>query len=147
MKKKILIDLCIAVFAIIFIINATTIARAGAEQTNDDYNSQNLIAVNEGDINENKDDKSFNSNSNSLGDVNNDGVVNASDASLVLIRISYLEAYKELPTELDLRLGDSDGDEKLSAIDASLILDYAARIGAGTITDDFETYMNNIKAN
>ncbi|MCR4645243.1 MAG: hypothetical protein K5695_07525 [Oscillospiraceae bacterium] len=67
-----------------------------------------------------------------LGDLNNDGVVNASDAAKVLIAAASLGAGNESGlTEAQTICGDVNEDGILNASDAAQILIYAAYIGAG----------------
>ena len=76
-----------------------------------------------------------------LGDVNNDGVVNASDAAKVLIAAASLGSGNEsgLTAEQEL-IGDVNEDGILNASDAAKILIYAAYIGAGGSGTLYEYY-------
>ena len=67
-----------------------------------------------------------------LGDLNGDGLVNASDAADVLIAAAKLGAAGEHGlTEAQAAAADLNADGVINASDAALILGYAAYIGAG----------------
>ena len=74
-----------------------------------------------------------------LGDVNQDGKVDASDAADLLIALANVGAGAESGlTDAQTAAADADGNGTLNAGDAATILQYAAFIGAGgtgTLTD------------
>ena len=76
-----------------------------------------------------------------LGDFNNDGLVNAADASEVLIASARIGAgEKDVLTESQTASGDTNKDDVVNAEDAANILQYAAYVGAGG-EQTFEEYM------
>lgn len=67
-----------------------------------------------------------------LGDVNQDGVVNAADASQILIEAAAIGAGKNASfTQVQNYSADVNGDGSINAGDASFILQYAAYQGVG----------------
>ena len=80
-----------------------------------------------------------------LGDVNKDGMVDASDASLVLVEYAILSTGgdKTLTGELEI-VADVNSDGTVDASDASLILSFYAFLSTGgTITDMREWLVNS----
>lgn len=77
-----------------------------------------------------------------LGDVNQDGVVNAGDASLILSASALTGSGAEsgLTPEQE-KIADINTDSQINAEDASLILEYSAVSGAG-FTGTLEEYLN-----
>lgn len=75
-------------------------------------------------------------------DVNGDGQVNASDASLILTAAANLGAGNEsgLTPEQEL-LADANSDGSINARDASLVQMYAAQCGAGNYSDSLEGWI------
>ena len=71
-----------------------------------------------------------------LGDVNLDGIVNAKDANLVLIAAAKLGtgSVSDL-TERQEKLADVNLDGEINAKDANVILRYAAAVGTGLIVE------------
>ena len=68
----------------------------------------------------------------SLGDLNVDNTVNASDAAQVLIAAAAIGAGQDPGlTESQMSVADVNGDKTINASDAAIILIYAAAIGAG----------------
>ena len=68
----------------------------------------------------------------SLGDLNGDNTVNASDAAQVLIAAAAIGAGQDPGlTESQMSVADVNGDKTINASDAAVILIYAAAIGAG----------------
>lgn len=66
------------------------------------------------------------------GDVNGDGLVNASDAARILIAAALLGASETSGlTEAQEKAADVDGDGLVNSSDAALVLMYAAYVGAG----------------
>ena len=67
------------------------------------------------------------------GDVNGDGVANASDATLILMYTAAVGSKAEFTPPLtdELKYADVNEDGTINASDAALILVYSARIGAG----------------
>ncbi len=71
-------------------------------------------------------------NDGALGDVDDSGSVNASDAAKVLIAAANIGAGKASGLTADAeKSADVNGDGNINATDAALILQYAAYIGAG----------------
>ena len=67
-----------------------------------------------------------------LGDVNEDTLINASDAAQVLIAAASIGAGNEGGlTENQMLAANVNGDENVNASDAAIILVYAAALGAG----------------
>ena len=68
----------------------------------------------------------------SLGDVNNDGSINAEDANAILIAAARLGTGKAsgLTAELE-KAADVNNDGVLNAKDANSVLRYAAAVGTG----------------
>ena len=79
----------------------------------------------------------------SLGDLNGDREINASDGAVILIGSAHTGAggTSDL-TEDQLTAGDINYDGVINASDAALVLIYAAGIGAGTETEDLELSLN-----
>lgn len=70
------------------------------------------------------------------GDANGNGKVDAVDAASILLAYSELSAGKSVDTDADyLYRADADLDGKLSAQDASLVLDYYAAASAHIVPD------------
>ena len=65
-----------------------------------------------------------------LGDVNKDGIINAVDASRILIFYAALNAGETEVTENDIAVCDLNGDTMINAVDASLVLAYYANLNA-----------------
>ncbi|MCR4644825.1 MAG: leucine-rich repeat protein [Oscillospiraceae bacterium] len=81
-----------------------------------------------------------------LGDINGDGVVNASDAAKVLIAAAVIGAGKDPGlTDAQKKAADVNGDGTTNASDAAIILQYAAYIGAGNPEMTLAEYMLNKK--
>lgn len=73
-----------------------------------------------------------------LGDVNNDGQINASDSSFVLSMYSQLSAgYKNEFTEAQMKAADVNGDGFVNASDSSSILNYYSMLSIG-LNPEFE---------
>ncbi|MDE6501979.1 MAG: bacterial Ig-like domain-containing protein [Ruminococcus sp.] len=78
-----------------------------------------------------------------LGDVDNDGMINAVDATLVLTEYALLSTGQTGTfTEAQKNSADIDGDGKADAVDATFILSYYAYASTGG-TDDMPTWFNN----
>ena len=81
----------------------------------------------------------------SLGDVNNDGAINAVDASEVLTYYAMTSTNKKGDFDENQKLAaDVDHNGSINAVDASCILSYYAYVA--TTKDDpvsFEEYMKN----
>ena len=79
----------------------------------------------------------------SLGDVNQDGTINAKDAAEVLVASAKIGAGLSSDlTEEQEKNADVNHDGNVNAKDAALILTYAAEIGAGSFTGTMEEFMN-----
>ncbi len=77
-------------------------------------------------------DEIFISQSATLGDFNDDGVINAGDAADVLIFAAELGAGgQDDLTDAQFYAADTDSDGQINASDAANILEYAAYVGAG----------------
>lgn len=73
-----------------------------------------------------------------LGDVNNDGQINASDSSFVLSMYSQLSAgYTNEFTEAQMKAADVNGDGFVNASDSSSILNYYSMLSIG-LNPEFE---------
>ena len=66
-----------------------------------------------------------------LGDVNNDGWINAVDSSIVLIEYSHLSTHGGTFTEEQKKVADVNGDGWINAVDASIIVSYYAYCSTG----------------
>ncbi|WP_024860490.1 BspA family leucine-rich repeat surface protein [Ruminococcus flavefaciens] len=77
-----------------------------------------------------------------LGDVNNDGRIDATDASDVLSKYAEYAVSRKTPSAYDLYKYDVNGDGKIDAVDATYILSYYAYKQTGG-TDSFVDYMKN----
>ncbi|MDE6539468.1 MAG: D-alanyl-D-alanine carboxypeptidase family protein [Ruminococcus sp.] len=77
-----------------------------------------------------------------LGDVNNDGWVNAVDSSIVLMEYSNLSTHGGTFTEEQKKVADVNGDGWINAVDASNILSYYAYCSTGG-TISFSEWMKN----
>ena len=83
----------------------------------------------------------------SVGDIDNNGTVDARDASALLEKAAAVgSGDMELTPEL-LALADLNADEKISATDAAIILQYAAETGAGEFDGSMEEYLSNYNGN
>ena len=80
----------------------------------------------------------------SLGDVNGDGHVDASDASSILIYAAGYGAsgFSEYLDDAQKCRADVDGDGEISAVDASLVLCYAAETGLGTFSGTLKAFLD-----
>ena len=61
-----------------------------------------------------------------LGDANGDGIINAVDASKILVLYANINSGDTELTEQDMAVCDVNGDKMLNAVDASLVLAYYA---------------------
>lgn len=78
-----------------------------------------------------------------LGDVMEDGTVNASDASLILSEYSLLSTGKTPTiTEKQAKAADVNDDGKYDSIDATIVLAYYSRISTGEYIS-MEDYVAN----
>ena len=75
-----------------------------------------------------------------LGDTNNDGRVDATDASNILNKYAEYATSKQSPTAYELEVYDVNRDGRVNATDASYVLDYYAYTQTGG-TDSFADYM------
>ena len=67
-----------------------------------------------------------------LGDVNEDGTINASDAAKILIAAAQIGAgYPSGLTERQALAANVISDENINASDAAVVLIYAVAVGAG----------------
>ena len=67
-----------------------------------------------------------------FGDINGDGVVNASDAAQILIAAALIGAGgTPALAEEQMDAADVNGDSTVNASDAAVVLIYAAAVGAG----------------
>lgn len=83
----------------------------------------------------------------SVGDVNEDGVVDASDASLVLAEYSVLSTGEKSLLSNELKsIADVNGDSLIDASDASEILDFYSFSSTSGIEMDISQWIKNIKA-
>ncbi|MBR3629142.1 MAG: leucine-rich repeat protein [Oscillospiraceae bacterium] len=82
----------------------------------------------------------------SLGDIDDSGTINASDAANVLIAAAVIGAGKDPGlTDAQKKAADVNGDGATNASDAAIILQYAAYIGAGNPEMTLAEYMLNKK--
>lgn len=77
----------------------------------------------------------------SIGDLNDDGVVNAQDASLILSKAAELGAGIITVTEEDFAVMDVNHDQSVNAQDANLLLHYTSLKGAGAQQLNFTDYI------
>lgn len=63
-----------------------------------------------------------------LGDVNKDGIINAVDASKILVLFTELSSGETTATEENFATCDINADKLINAVDASLVLAYYARL-------------------
>ncbi|WP_455529034.1 dockerin type I domain-containing protein [Ruminococcus sp.] len=79
------------------------------------------------------------------GDLNGDGILDASDASILLMRYAQYSIGAATPTEEDLALSDVNKDGMIDAIDASWLLAYYAAVSTGKEMrfEDFYKEMKN----
>ncbi len=82
-----------------------------------------------------------------LGDINDDGSVNASDAAAILQIAALMGAGADVDDlaqayQVRLPFADADGDGSCNASDAALVLQYAAQCGAQPlVSHDFRSYL------
>ena len=77
------------------------------------------------------------------GDVNEDGIANASDAAVVLIEAAKIGAGNIISfTDLQQSAADVDQDKSITASDATIILQYAATVGSGNRYAKFRDFLN-----
>ena len=78
-----------------------------------------------------------------LGDVNDDGIANASDAARILIDAAKAGAKGGTSafTEKQQKAADVNGDGTINASDAAVVLIYAAAVGAGKTDARIEDYV------
>ena len=79
-----------------------------------------------------------------LGDVNGDGIINAVDASRILVLYAALTANEAEITENDFAVCDINGDNIINAVDASLVLSFYANL-AGDPELTLDAFLANIK--
>ena len=81
------------------------------------------------------------------GDVNGDGLINASDAANILTISSCLGVKKEPTIEYDEEVADVDKNGTIDANDAAIILQYSSKIGVGAIDRNvtIEEYLENFE--
>jgi hypothetical protein len=76
------------------------------------------------------------------GDVTQDGTVNASDATSVLVDAAYSGVMgRSNLTNTQRKSGDVNGDGLVNAKDATCILRYAAVSGSGSFQGSMEEYL------
>lgn len=81
----------------------------------------------------------------SLGDVNDDGIVDSSDASLILAEYSIVSTGKKSFLHNELKsAADVNGDDMIDASDASVILEYYSYVLTGG-EEDIRQWTENIK--
>ncbi|SFX82949.1 leucine-rich repeat protein [Ruminococcus sp. XPD3002] len=81
--------------------------------------------------------------SSNLGDVNGDGKIDATDATLVLVNYSLLSTGEPIQlTEAQQKAADINEDSKIDASDATLILQYYSYLSTGGSLN-FKAYMNH----
>ena len=77
-----------------------------------------------------------------LGDVNQDGQINAKDANAVLIAASRIGTGQDSGLNTGkTKAADVDHDGNINAVDASWILRYAAAIGTGTVNGTLDEFV------
>ncbi|MDE5753217.1 MAG: hypothetical protein K2H89_01530, partial [Oscillospiraceae bacterium] len=77
-----------------------------------------------------------------LGDVNQDGVVNAEDAALILVQSATLGAGQDNPfSEEAQKVSDVNGDSLINAGDASAVLLYAASVAISSTTSSLPIFI------
>lgn len=75
-----------------------------------------------------------------LGDPNNDGIIDAVDASLILANYTKFSTTSDIPDEYDLATSDINNDNLIDAVDASTVLSYYAYSSVGGKLD-FAEYL------
>ncbi|WP_294412028.1 BspA family leucine-rich repeat surface protein [uncultured Ruminococcus sp.] len=78
----------------------------------------------------------------SVGDTNNDGKIDATDASNILSKYTEYATSGKTPTPYELAVYDVNGDGKINSVDASYVLSYYADKQTGR-TGSFADYMAN----
>ena len=79
-----------------------------------------------------------------LGDVNDDGCINAKDANEVLIAAARIGTGQASGlNETRQKAADVDHDGRINAEDAAWILRYAAGVGTGTVYGSLDDFINN----
>ena len=79
-----------------------------------------------------------------LGDVNDDGSINAKDANEVLIAAARIGTGQASGlNETRQKAADVDHDGRINAEDAAWILRYAAGVGTGTVNGSLDDFINN----
>ena len=78
-----------------------------------------------------------------LGNVNQDGAVNAKDATEVLIAAAHIGTGQDAGlTDSGLKAADVNQDGKINAVDATWILQYAAAIGTGSNVKTIDEFIS-----
>ena len=77
-----------------------------------------------------------------LGDPNNDGIIDAVDASLILANYTKFSTTSDIPDEYDLATSDINNDNLIDAVDASTVLSYYAYSSVGGKLD-FAEYLKD----
>lgn len=135
MKRKLVLDILILFFIVVFLASITNFASAtnGQNEVNTAGNSvgtNNIVNNTTNQDNTGNQGYQFNLTTGIRGDVDGSGTVNASDAARVLIYAANMGVRFELPTQQMLNIADINSDDVINASDAALILIFAAKQGA-----------------
>lgn len=139
MRRKIVLDILILFFLVVFFASITNFATATTGQ-NETYNAgnndtgsnieSNNTANQSNIVNSGIESYQFNLTTGIKGDVDGSGTVNSSDAAKILIYAANMGIRYVAPTEQMLEVADINGDDVINASDAALILIFAAKQGA-----------------
>ena len=133
MKKNLLLDVLIILFAIVFIVSITNITKAETGQAINNTGSTNAgqqnTTVGQSVISNRK---KISLVTGLKGDVDGDNDVSASDAAIVLIYAAEQGVEFVKSTAAELAVADVNNDGVINASDAAFILIYAAAEGASS---------------
>ncbi|MBR2744226.1 MAG: dockerin type I repeat-containing protein [Clostridia bacterium] len=138
MRRKLVLDILILFFIVVFLASITNFASAtnGQNEVNTNGNSVGSNNTVNNTVNNNtttgNQSSQINTATGMLGDVDGSGTVNASDAARILIYAANMGVRFEAPTQQMLNVADINKDGVINASDAALVLIYAAKMGAST---------------
>lgn len=139
MNRKHILDAMIILLAIVCIIsifNSSKADNGNNVTTDNNVTTNNNITANntvENTTVENTDEEKpeLDCSSGVVGDVTGDKIINAIDATHILIYVAHNEVNYIKPTDEEISVADIDKDGKITAIDAGYILKYSAVAGSG----------------